>query len=158
MLALAFLLAPPDIYPASGEPSKIQSGSSIKMNSMRIQFVLNGRTFTGRLDDNPTARDFYSMLPMTLTLQDYSATEKISYLPRRLSDAGAPEGVRPSLGDIGYYAPWGNLAIFYKGFGYSKGLIKLGRFDSGVDELKGAKEIAVLIEPVEQMDSSTSAN
>ncbi|GAA4730631.1 hypothetical protein GCM10023216_23110 [Isoptericola chiayiensis] len=28
-----------------------------------------------------------------------------------------------------YYAPWGNLAIFYRDFGHAPGLVRLGAFD-----------------------------
>ena len=65
------------------------------------------------------------MLPLTLTLKDYAGTEKISDLPRKLSTQGAPSGSDPSVGDITLYAPWGNLAIFYRDFGYASGLIIL---------------------------------
>jgi hypothetical protein len=85
--------------------------------------------------DSETTRDFISLLPLTLTLSDYAQTEKVSDLPRRLSTAGAPEGADPDVGDIAYYAPWRNLAIYYREFGYSSGLVKLGRIESGVDEL-----------------------
>jgi hypothetical protein len=44
-----------------------------------------------------------------------------------LFTAGAPAGSDPSVGDITYYAP-GNLAIFYRDFGYSRGLFKADRF------------------------------
>jgi hypothetical protein len=37
-----------------------------------------------------TSRDFAALLPLTLTLKDYAATEKISDLPKRLSTDGAP--------------------------------------------------------------------
>jgi hypothetical protein len=50
-------------------------------------------------------------------LKNYASTEKISYLARKLSTEGAPAGCDPDVGDITYYAPWGNLAIFYKDFG-----------------------------------------
>jgi hypothetical protein len=39
---------------------------------------------------------------MTLTLEDYASTEKIGHPPRKLSTAGAPAGVDPSVGDIAY--------------------------------------------------------
>ena len=58
------------------------------------------------------ARDFISLLPLTLTLEDYAKTEKISDLPRTLTKERAPAGSDPSVGDITYYSPWGNLAIF----------------------------------------------
>jgi hypothetical protein len=89
-----------------------------------------------------------SLLPMTLTLEDYNSTEKIGYPVRKLSTAGAPAGVDPSVGDIAYYAPWGNLAIFYKDFGYSRGLIGLGRIDSGIDALSVSGSLKVTIERV----------
>jgi hypothetical protein len=63
---------------------------------------------------------------MTLEFEDYQATEKISYLPRKLTSSGAPDGFDPSVGTVAYYAPWGNVAIFYKDFGYSRSLINLG--------------------------------
>jgi len=42
-----------------------------------------------------------------------------------------PAGVKPTVGDISYYAPWGNIAIFYKDFSYSEGLVKIGHIDNG---------------------------
>jgi len=87
---------------------------SQRTNTMKIRLTVNGKAFTVTLVDNATARDFLALLPMTVTLEDYAQTEKIAYLPRKLSTAGAPAGSDPSVGDITYYAPWGNLAIFYR--------------------------------------------
>ncbi|GAB7216701.1 cyclophilin-like fold protein [Dickeya oryzae] len=56
------------------------------------------------------------MLPLTLKLEDYAGTEKIAYLPRKLTTQGAPAGIDPDVGYLTYYAPWGNLAIFLSGF------------------------------------------
>ena len=117
-------------------------------NTMKIRLTVNGRTLQATLLDNATARDFFSLLPMSVTLEDYASTEKITSLPRKLSTAGAPAGVDPDVGDITYYAPWGNLAIFYKDFGYAKGLVKLGSFDSGIEALKVRGSLKATIEPV----------
>ena len=113
---------------------------------MKIRLTFDGkaeRQVAGQRD----ARDFFPA-PMTLTLEDYGSTEKIGYPPRKLSTAGAPAGVDPAVGDIAYYAPWGNLAIFYKGFGYSRGLIGLGRIDSGIEALNVPGSLKVTIERV----------
>ena len=59
---------------------------------------------------------------------------------------GSPTGSDPSVGDIAYYAPWGNLAILYKDFGYSDGLIILGRLDSGIETLTAFNAGKVTIE------------
>jgi hypothetical protein len=115
---------------------------------MKIRLTFDGKVIEATLFDNATASDFLSLLPMTMTLEDYNSTEKIGYPPRKLSTAGAPAGVDPSVGDIAYYAPWGNLAIFYKDFGYSKGLIGLGRVDSGTEALNVPGSLKVTIERV----------
>jgi hypothetical protein len=101
--------------------------------AMKIRIILDGGTLTATLADNPTARDFASLLPLTLTLSDYASTEKISDLPQKLSRQGASDGIDPTVGDITYYAPWGNLAIFHRDFRYSPGLIRLGVIDAGAD-------------------------
>jgi hypothetical protein len=53
-------------------------------------------------------------------------------------------------GDITYYALWGNLAIFYRDFGYSNGLVILGRMDDdGIESLNAAGNLDVTIELIE---------
>jgi hypothetical protein len=117
---------------------------------MKIRIDLDGTRITAALDDNATASEFASLLPLALTLDDYNGTEKVSDLPKKLSTQGAPDGVAPSAGDIAYYAPWGNLAIFYKDFGYSRGLVKLGAIESGARAFERPGSLRVTIEPVEE--------
>ncbi len=114
-------------------------------NMYQINITLDDTVITAKLDDTPTVRDFIARLPMTVKLEDYAATEKVTYLPRKLITEGAPAGVDPAIGDIAYYAPWGNIAIYYKDFGYSPGLIKLGEITSGMAHLKfsGAKQATI---------------
>jgi len=81
-----------------------------------------------------------------LTLADYADSERIAYLPRKLSTKDAPAGSDASAGDIAYYAPWGNLAIFYKAAPYAKGLVHLGRLTSGVEPLTESRPLKVTIE------------
>ena len=100
-------------------------------DSMKIRLKVGDTVLTATLIDSATTRDFISLLPLTLALKDYDGTEKISDLPRRLSTENAPSGSDPSVGDITYYAPWGNLAIFYRDAGYASGLVILGKIDGG---------------------------
>ena len=116
---------------------------------MKIRFDVEGTPLTATLDDADAARDFASLLPLTLTLEDYASTEKISDLPRKLSTTGAPAGTAASAGDITYYAPWGNLALFYRSFGYAAGLVRLGQLDAGVDALRRAGPLTAKIERME---------
>ena len=69
-------------------------------------------------------------------------------MPRKLPTAQASMGMTPVTGDIAYYAPWGNLAIFYNDFAYSRGLIQLGSVDSGLSALKRGGPLKVRIELV----------
>lgn len=116
---------------------------------MKIIINLEDKVIPGTLVDSKTTRDFISLLPLTLALQDYAGTEKISDLPKRLSTEDAPAGSDPSVGDIAYYAPWGNLAIFYKDFGYSSGLAILGKIDSGIEALQVPGSVTAIIELIE---------
>ena len=89
----------------------------------------------GSLLDVPAAGDFAALLPLTVTATDHAGTEKVSDLPARLSIDGSPPGTTVRAGDICFRAPWGNLAIFYRDFRYSPGLVRIGRFDTGVEQL-----------------------
>jgi hypothetical protein len=126
-----------------------QAAPDQQVRTMRIRIDVEGTRISGTLEHNATARDFASLLPLTVTLSDYARTEKISDLPRRLSTEGAPAGFDPSAGDITYYAPWGNLAIFYRDFGYSTGLIKLGAIEAGGAALNRPGSLRATIELVE---------
>jgi len=106
---------------------------------MKIRINIDGTTAAAVLDDNAVARDLSSLLPLSLTLADYADSERIAYLPRKLSTKDAPAGSDASVGDIAYYAPWGNLAIYYRDFGYSTGLVRLGRIESGIEKLAKAR-------------------
>lgn len=63
---------------------------------MKVRLTINGRVATATLDDAPAARDFASLLPLNVTLSDYASTEKVSDLPRKLTQEGAPAGYKPS--------------------------------------------------------------
>lgn len=65
-----------------------------------IRFTINGKSMTAAWIDTPTTKDFVPLLEMTLELDDYASTEKIAYLPPKLSPKGARAGVHPGVGDI----------------------------------------------------------
>ncbi len=111
-------------------------------NGTRIRFDFGGQTAYGTLDDNSVSRDLVSRLPLTLTFSDYGGTEKIAYLPEgspAWDASDAPDACTPASGDITMYSPWGNLAIFYRPFRNSDGLVPLGGLDDG-----GAEKFAAM--------------
>ncbi|WP_323816294.1 cyclophilin-like fold protein [Cellvibrio sp. NN19] len=115
----------------------------------KICITTEGQKIFGVLNDSAASRDFLSLLPLTLTLEDYSKTEKISDLPKRLSTQDAPAGFKPKAGDITFYAPWGNLAIFYRDFSYASGLISLGEIKENIDLLAKKTSLKVIIEKID---------
>jgi len=113
---------------------------------MKIRLIINDQVLSATLEDSLPAREFIAQLPLTLQLEDYAATEKIAQLPRSLNVEGEPEGITPVAGDMAFYAPWGNLAIFHRPFGYSKGLVRLGRIEGGLQLLRKTGAVEVRIE------------
>ncbi|WP_172330680.1 cyclophilin-like fold protein [Mangrovicoccus sp. HB161399] len=112
----------------------------------RITVTVGDTVLAATLEDSAPARDFASMLPLDLVLEDYHGTEKIAGLGRQLDNRGEPRAYAPKAGDITQYRPWSNLAIFYRDFPSSPGLLKLGRFDGPLDALLGAGNTPVRIE------------
>ncbi|KAB0267873.1 cyclophilin-like fold protein [Microvirga brassicacearum] len=102
---------------------------------MRIRLTFNGKSMTATLYDNPSARDLVSLLPLDLTIDNYGKNEKIAYLPRKLTEEGSGPFGNEAAGDLCYFAPWGNLALFYAGYRWSEGLIRLGRFQGSFEPL-----------------------
>ena len=99
-----------------------------------IKMTFAGNEIYGEILNTRSGKEFLSQLPATLKFEDYNSTEKISYLQSKLSGQGEPEGFTPKRGDISYYMPWGNLAIFYRDFRYSRSLIKIGTLND-IDKL-----------------------
>ncbi len=118
-------------------------------NARTIRITANGQVLTARLVDSATTRDFVSLLPLDLILEDFGDAEKIAHLPRRLSTEGAPQAIDPVAGDVTYYAPWGNLAIFVRDFRHSPGLVRLGAIESGFENLKVRGLVNARIERVD---------
>jgi len=139
LTALVVLSGPASAETEDAEPSK---GAAMT----RINVIVGHETLSATLDDTPAGRDFASLLPLDLTLSDYHGMEKVSDLPRRLDTAGAPESYAASPGDITLYAPWGNLAVFYKSFPAASGLVRLGAFEGPIDALLRDGAYAVRIE------------
>lgn len=100
-------------------------------------------------EDNPTVRDFLSLLPVTMTLEEFNGREKIGYFARELTVEGSP-GSDPEDGDLIYFAPWGNLGFYYNtsGIGYSDQTIHIGRYDATLEQLETLSGEPVTIEVI----------
>ncbi len=141
-LLLACGMSAGEVHAAGGVAASDQ-GAGHRVN---IRIVAGSTTMAATMDDNPTARDFVTQLPVTLTLRDLDSAEKVSgALPRRLTEAGAPARDAGSQGEIAYYAPWGNIA-FYRGQGPdAAGVITIGRITSGIEAVNQQGQLTVTI-------------
>lgn len=149
LLALALAMSHNQTACGAGKSTgRANEVSNKKAEDMKVRITIGEKVVTATLTDGEAARDFVSLLPLTLVLEDYAKTEKISYLPRKLSTTGAPAGSDPDAGDIAYYAPWGNLAIYYKDFGYSNELVILGKIDGDVEVFNAPGSMKATIELV----------
>jgi len=142
-IAVAVILSAPAV-------AETPSTSPPKGTDMtRIHVIAGDQTLFATLDDTPAGRDFARLLPLELSLTDYHSTEKVADLPHKLDTTNAPACYTPEAGDITYYAPWGNLANFYKPFRTSKGLVRLGAFDGPIGALLKDGAIPVRIKAAE---------
>jgi hypothetical protein len=116
-----------------------------------IRITFGDTELTARLHDNATARDLAAQLPLTLTFRDHNNVEKTAPLPRELSLEGAPEGHDPAAGDIGYWAPDGDLVFYYDSAApFFNGIVRLGEFDGDIDALeRQSDDLSVTIERAE---------
>ncbi|MGC7095315.1 cyclophilin-like fold protein [Amycolatopsis lurida] len=115
---------------------------------MRINLTVDGQRIEATLNDSAAARDFATLLPLTLDLEDFARTERVADLPRKLSTEGAPAAAEPKAGDLGHFAPWGNLALYYRDGKPFDGLIILGSLTHREDADRLATADRVLIETV----------
>lgn len=115
---------------------------------LKIKLTFGKNTMMATLYDNPSARDFASMLPLDLKIVDFGSNEKIAYLPRKLTVEGHGPFDNERPYDLCYYMPWGNLAMFYADYRHP-GLIRLGRFDQGYEALHIPGEFPLRIERVQ---------
>lgn len=125
----------------------VQAGAAVSgAHRMTINIAIGSTSMTALLEDNATARDFASLLPITITLWEFSSAEKVSgALPKRLSEQGAPATDAGAMGDIAYYAPWGNLAFYREQGPDAAGVIKIAKIISSIEALRQAGQISVTI-------------
>jgi hypothetical protein len=119
---------------------------------MKIRLKVGNKVLTATLADNKTARDFVSLLPLTLTMNDLFGREKFGHLPRAISEEGKRTHTC-AIGDIAYWSPGPDVAIYYQQDGEKipdPGIIAIGKIDSGVETLNVRGSVKVTMELMEK--------
>lgn len=98
---------------------------SVTCGDVQVVYVLN---------DSPAAQSLLSQLPLTVEVEDFSTNEKVFYPPQELDTANTPlaEG---GAGTLAYYAPWGDVVLFYDSFSANGSLYGLGEAVSGAESI-----------------------
>lgn len=115
---------------------------------MKLNIKISGKVLTASLADNATARDFVSLLPLNLPMKDLFGREKYGDLPKSLSEKGLREN-RYEVGDIAYWSPNHQLAVYYHQDGESipsPGIIPIAKIDAGAEAFNVPGSVNVIIE------------
>lgn len=106
------------------------NNGSDNMNNeeIRVNLIVNNKTFSATLENNETTRKLIEMFPMTLNMSEMNSNEKYNYLDSNLpTNTTSPRTI--NAGDIKLY---GNncLVVFYKTFSTSYSYTNLGKVDN----------------------------
>src|SRR5438132_10095303 len=122
--------------------------ASLIANAMKIRLKIADKEITATLIDSETTRDFVSLLPLTLTMNDLFGREKFFHLPRAISGGGKRTRTY-EVGDVIYWSPGSDVAVYYRHDGQSipsPGIIAIGKIDSGVEALDVPGSVRATIE------------
>ena len=108
---------------------------SDKGETVQIGVHSNGNITIFELNDSLAAQALYEQLPMSIEVENFGNNEKIFYPPKKLPTEKTPSADAQS-GTLAYYAPWGDVVMFYKDFGTAEGLYELGCAVSGAEHIK----------------------
>lgn len=114
--------------------------------SIQISVESNGQVTVFELNDSNAARTLVEQLPMTIEVEDYGRNEKIFYPPAKLDTSDTPMA-QGGIGSLAYYAPWGDVVMFYADFSSAGGLYELGHAVSGaewIESMSGTIQINVV--------------
>lgn len=104
--------------------------------AMHITVTSKGNAVVYVLNDSGASKSLYTQLPMTVDVENYGGIEKIFYPPKKLNTTDTPLVKGANAGTLAYYAPWGDVVMFYARFGSAAGLYELGHVVSGREHIQ----------------------
>ena len=128
--------------------SKASGPSTEKATNVKIKIQVDDKQMIATVANNETARDFLSVLPLKSLMNDLFGREKYGDLPKALSEKG-PRQKRYEVGDIAYWSPEHQFAIYYHQDGESipsPGIIPIARIDAGTEAFNLPGPVKVTIE------------
>lgn len=112
----------------------VKKSNAAASKNPKIMVKSNKYTIVYQLNNSKAAKDLYNQLPLTLKIENYSDNEKIFYPPTKLNTNDTPIS-KGKKGSLAYYAPWGDVVMFYEAAGSASELYELGSVVSGGDNI-----------------------
>lgn len=101
----------------------------------RIQVTDGTHTIIYQLNDSPSAKSLYEMLPLETEVENYGSNEKIFYPEEAIDTTNGIEG-GGEAGGLALFSPWGNVVMYYGSYSSYPGLFILGEAVEGADQVK----------------------
>ena len=131
--ALVYLAAGSDAFPYV----KVKDEERfIKHQTLKISVSDGAHSIVYELNDSPSAKSLYGMLPLDIEVENYGHNEKIFYPPQTVDTSDGVEG-SGEAGGLALFSPWGNVVMFYDSFGSYPGLYILGQAVEGTEQISG---------------------
>ncbi|MBQ9011826.1 MAG: hypothetical protein IJ093_04175 [Bacilli bacterium] len=109
-------------------PETIEKNNHDNKKMSNIKVVINDRTYTLKLENNNTAKEFISLLPQKYNMSDLNDNEKYVYLNNSLTtNSSNPKHIKK--GDVMLFKD-DCLVIFYKSFDTNYSYTKIGHIDN----------------------------
>lgn len=120
-----------------------ENGSSEEQQAMGLQIIVGSQVYTVTLFDNPTAKAFREMLPLTLNMSELNGNEKFFYFDSTLPS----DSERPGQINSGDLMLFGNncLVLFYDSFDSSYSYTRIGYINdpTGLASALGRESVEV---------------
>ncbi len=129
----------------STEDENAKPDSSTPQITFTLNVITNKDTVVFELNTSTAAKDLYGQLPLTIAVEDFGSNEKIFYPPEKLGTTNTPLAEAAKAGTLAYYAPWGDVVMFYNNFSSAPGLYKLGNAISGTEHIENLTGTILII-------------
>jgi hypothetical protein len=128
--------------------SKARDASTGRTTNVKIRIKVADKEIIAAVADNATARNFVSVLPLNVSMNDLFGREKYGDLPKALSGNG-PRTNRYEVGDVAYWSPDQQFAVYYRQDGESipsPGIIPIAKIGAGTEAFNVPGSVKVTIE------------
>lgn len=106
-----------------------------KEQEVKIRFTDGTNEVIVLLNGSELSKSLVTQLPFTFDFEDYAHNEKNGTVPEKLTTDKNFEAECPK-GSLGYFAPWGNLCLFFEVAPAYPGQYVLGTVEGDPDDIK----------------------